>query len=137
VHPWQGVPIVDRDNRVFPRKGHRVTLIGDLVDFHSLGERPRGHEIIYHATIPKLALDGVGVVQANLLKELLDVVRGQSCLTLAASYDSHGARHDGAACLLVNATIIIGRGCGLLAVLLAPLLAAPGALLDILDNDVR
>jgi hypothetical protein len=37
--------------------------------------------------------------------------------------------------LLVDATII-RHGCGLLATLLVPLLAALGALLDILDDDI-
>jgi hypothetical protein len=78
-------------------------------------------------------LDGVGVVWENLLKELLEVVRGQSRLTLAAAYDSHGANQNGAACLLVDAAVIVGRGCSLLAALFAPLLAV---LLVILDDDI-
>jgi hypothetical protein len=77
--------------------------------------------------------DRVGVVRANLLKELLEVVHGWPRLTLAAAYDSCDTHHNGVACLFVYATAVIGRGCGLLVVLLAPLLAA---LLDIPDDDV-
>jgi hypothetical protein len=65
--------------------------------------------------------------------ELLEVVRGRSRLMLAVACDSHSAHHDGAACLLVDAAIIVSCGCSLLAALLAPLLAA---LLGILDDDV-
>jgi hypothetical protein len=38
--------------------------------------------------------------------------------------------------LLVDATIIINHGCGLLETLLVPLLAALGAHLDIMDDDI-
>jgi hypothetical protein len=44
-------------------------------------------------------------------------------------------RHAGASFLPVDTTFIIGRG--LLEVLLVPLLAALGALLDILGGDIR
>jgi hypothetical protein len=81
-------------------------------------------------------LDRVGVVLANLLKELLKVVCGWPHLMLAAVRGSHGAHHDGATYLLVDSAIIIGRGCGLPAALLSPLLAALGALLGILDDIV-
>jgi hypothetical protein len=83
-----------------------------------------------------LVLDGVGVVRENLCKELLEVVRGWPRLMLAAAYDSRGAHHDRAACLLVDVAVIINRGCGLLAALLAPLLSALVTLLSILDDDV-
>jgi hypothetical protein len=87
--------------------------------------------------VPELVLDTVGVVRANLLKELLDVVRGRPRLMLATACNSHGAHHAGAIWLLVDATAIIGRGCSLLVTVLAPLLAALGALLNILDDNVR
>jgi hypothetical protein len=70
-----------------------------------------------------------------LLKELLKVVRGQPCLMLATVCDTHVAHHNEVAYLLVDATVVIGRG--LLAVLLAHLLAALGTLLDIQDDDIR
>jgi hypothetical protein len=81
-------------------------------------------------------LDEVGVVRASLLKDLLEVVHGRPRLMLPAACNSRAMHHDGAACLLVDATIIISHGCGLLAPLLVPLLAALGALLDILDDDI-
>jgi hypothetical protein len=43
-------------------------------------------------------LDGVGVVQASLLKELLKVVHGWPRLTLAAAHDSCGAHYDRVVC---------------------------------------
>jgi hypothetical protein len=80
-------------------------------------------------------LDKVGVVQASLLKGLLEVVCGQSRLTLATIYDSCGMNHDEATCLLTDA-IIVGRGCDLLAAQLALLLAALGDLLDVMDDNI-
>jgi hypothetical protein len=65
------------------------------------------------------------------------VVRGQSHLMLAATYDDRGACHVGATRLIVDAIVLVGRGCGLLMALLAPLLASLGALLDILYDDAR
>jgi hypothetical protein len=64
------------------------------------------------------------------------VVRGWSFLTLAAACDSHDAHHTGAACLLAIAIIVVGRGCGLMQTLLAPLPTALGALHDILGGNV-
>jgi hypothetical protein len=58
-------------------------------------------------------------------------------LTIVVACDSHGARHDGATCLFADVTVIISRGCGLLAMLLVPLLVALDALLGVLDDDVR
>jgi hypothetical protein len=103
------VSIVDHHNRVFSGKGRHVAIIGDLIDFHASGERPRGHEILYRAIVPELV----------------------------ATYDSRGVHHDRAVCLLVDVVIVVGRGCGLLVALLAPLFAAFGALLGILDDDDR
>jgi hypothetical protein len=73
------------------------------------------------------------MIQASLLKELLEVVCGWSRLTLATACDSHDMHHDEAAYFLVDASIVVGHGCDLLAALLAPLLAA---LLGILDYDI-
>jgi hypothetical protein len=135
MHPWRGAPIVDCHDRVFPRKGHHITLIGDLIDFHASGQGPSGHETLHHAAVPELVLDGVGRVRASLFKELVEVVRGRLCLTLAATYDRRGVLCAGAACLLVDVAKVVDHG--LLAALLVPLLAALGTLLDIRDNDVR
>jgi hypothetical protein len=61
------------------------------------------------------------------------VVRGQSCLVLAVARNLRGVFRAGAACLLVDVTIVIG--CGLLMALLAPLLAGINTLLGALDGD--
>jgi hypothetical protein len=79
-------------------------------------------------------LDGVGGVRASLLKELVEVVHGWLCLTLAAAYDRRGVLRARAAGLLVDVAKVIGHG--LLAALLVPLLAALGTLLGIRDSDV-
>jgi hypothetical protein len=65
------------------------------------------------------------------------VICGRPHLTLATACCGHGAHHTKAARLLVVATVIAGYGCGLLIVLLAPLLSTLGTLLGILDDDVR
>jgi hypothetical protein len=129
AHPQQGAPIVDHHNNVFFEKGHRVALVGGLVAFHTSGEGPQGHEILHHATVPELVLDGVGVVWASLLQEILKVIHGWSCLMLATTCGGRGAHHVGVVFLLVVAAIVADHVCGPLTVLLAPLLAA---LLDIL-----
>jgi hypothetical protein len=110
AHPQRGAPIVDHHDRVFSEKGCRVALVWDLVRFHASGEGPRGYEILHHATILELVLDGVGMVQASLLHELLKVIHGRSCLTLATACNGRSLHHVGAARLLVVATIIAGRG---------------------------
>jgi hypothetical protein len=65
------------------------------------------------------------------------VVHGWSCLTLVAACNNRGACHAGAARLIVDAAVIISRSSGLLTALLVPLLAALGALPDILDGNVK
>jgi hypothetical protein len=77
-------------------------------------------------------LDGVGMVWVSFFEELLKVVCGQSCLTLAAAHGLCSALCTGAACTLVGAIIIVG--CGLLVALLVPLLSGLGALLRTLDG---
>jgi hypothetical protein len=91
-------------------KGHHAVLIGDLVDFHSSREGPRGYEIIHHVTVPELVLDGVGVVWVSLFKELLNVVHGRSRLAVAAARNLCGAPYAGAACSLIDAAVVISRG---------------------------
>jgi hypothetical protein len=56
-------------------------------------------------------------------------------LVLAVAYDCCGMFHAGVACLLIDATIVIG--CGLLMALFVPLLAGLNALLGALDGDAR
>jgi hypothetical protein len=129
------VVIVDHHDRIFSGKGRRVTLVGDLIDFHALGEGPRGHKTFDHAKVPELVLDEVGVVWASLFKELLKVVCGRLRLTHAATCSHRSALHIGAAYLLVDA-VVISDSCGLLTALLAPVPAALGALLGILNGDI-
>jgi hypothetical protein len=81
-------------------------------------------------------LDGVGVVQASLLQEVLEVICGWPRLTLATAYSCRGAYHARAARLLVVATVITGRRCDLLTALLASLLATHGTLLTIMDDNI-
>jgi hypothetical protein len=114
-----------------------VTLVGDLMDFHASGEGSRGHEILHRAAVLELVLDGVGVVQTSLLKELLEVVHGRPRMMLAAACCNHDVHHIGAACLLAITTVTISRGCGLFKTLLAPLPATLGTLPSILDGDVE
>jgi hypothetical protein len=135
-HPQWGAPIIDCHDHVYSWKGHHVLLIGDLVDFHSSGEGPRGHEILHHAAVPELVLDGVGVVRADLLEELLEVVCGRSCLTLVAACGSRGVHHAGAAHLLVVAGVVASHGSGLLKMLLVPLPTTHGALPGALGSNI-
>jgi hypothetical protein len=73
------------------------------------------------------------MIWARFLEELLEVVHGQSCLVLAVACSLRGVFRAGAACLLVDVTIVIG--CCLLMALLAPLLAGINTLLGALDGD--
>jgi hypothetical protein len=99
------------------------------------GEGPRGHEILYHAAVPELVLDGIGMVRTSILQVLLEVIHGRSRLTLATTYDDHDAHHAGATHLLVVASVLTDHGHGLLTTLLVLLLSAHGAILSILDDD--
>jgi hypothetical protein len=78
----------------FSGKGRHVALVGDIVDFHALVEGTRGHETLHHATIPELMLDGVGMVRASPLKELVEVVRGQP-------------HADGCCCPLPSSVVVV------------------------------
>jgi hypothetical protein len=82
-------------------------------------------------------LEGVGMVWASLLEELLKVVRGRPCMALAVACGSRDMHHTGAACLLVVATVIVGSGCGLLKMQLAPLPTTLGTLPGVLEGDVE
>jgi hypothetical protein len=71
-------------------------------------EGPQNHEILHHAVVPKLVLDGAHVVWASLLKKHLEVVCGQLCLVLPAAYHNNDAHDVRAACFLTVATVITG-----------------------------
>jgi hypothetical protein len=62
------------------------------------------------------------------------VVCGWSRIMLAAAYDSHGTHHARAARFIVDVVMVAGHGCGLLAALLVPPLAALVSPSDILDD---
>jgi hypothetical protein len=78
--------------------------------------------------------DVLGIAWETLFKKLFDVVCGQPCLTLATACDCRGMLHAGATCSHVDATIIID--CGVLVVLLVPLLEALSTLHGILGGDI-
>jgi hypothetical protein len=74
------------------------------------------------------------MIRAHFLKELLEVVFNMSYLALAIACGLCGVIGTRATHLLIDAAVYVG--CGLLAVLLAPLLASLGCLLGTLDGDV-
>jgi hypothetical protein len=131
AHHRQGAPIVDCHDSVLP--GERCHIV--IIEFHALREGPQDHEILHHAAVPELVLDGVHMIWASLLEEPLKVVCRQPHLVLAATYGSPDAHHVGAAYLLAVATIVFGHGCDNLKTLLVPLLATLDAL-GVLDGDV-
>jgi hypothetical protein len=126
ARPRQGAPIVDRHDWVISREGRRISLIGDLIEFHGLGEGSRGHEILHHVVVHELVLDGVGVVSTSHLQELLEVARGWPCLMLATTYCDRDMHHARATHLLVVAIVTVGCGCGFLKMPLVPLPTALG-----------
>jgi hypothetical protein len=73
------------------------------------------------------------MIWACFLVELLKVVRGWSCLALAVSRVLCGMFHVGAACLLIDAAIVVS--CVLMIALFAPLLTGLNALLGAPDGD--
>jgi hypothetical protein len=80
-------------------------------------------------------LDGVRVIRARFLKELLKVVCWRSFLALAVARGLHSVFRAGTAYLLIDATVVVG--CGLLTTLFAPLLAGLNALLGAVDGNVE
>jgi hypothetical protein len=121
---------------LFPCENQGIT-IWDFIEFHASGEGSHGHEILHHVVVAGLVLNGVSMVWVSLLEEHLKVECGWPRLVLAATYDSHDTHHTRAARLLVVATIVVDRGCGLLKTLLVPFPAAPCTLPSILDGNVR
>jgi hypothetical protein len=128
-----GVLTVDHHDCGLPGEGHLVAFVWDFIEFNAPGEGPQDHEILHPITVPELVLDGLHMVWAGLIKELLDVVCIRPCLVLASTCSSRDAPHAKVAYFLIVATIIVGRGYNPLRTLLAPLLAALG----VLDVDVR
>jgi hypothetical protein len=62
--PRRGAPIIDHHDRIFPREGHHITFAWVIFGFHVLGEGPRDHETLHHATVQELVLGVVHVVRA-------------------------------------------------------------------------
>jgi hypothetical protein len=116
-----GAPIIDCHDCVLLGERRRVPSARDFVEFHTLGEEPRDHKILYHVTVLELVLDRVCVVWAGHLEESLEVVCRRQCLALAATCSNCDAPHAGAP----------------LRTLLVPLLAALDTLLGVMDGDVE
>jgi hypothetical protein len=134
--PQRWVPvIVDHHNRIFPREGHHVVSAQVFLGFLVPGERPRGHEILHHATVLELLLEGVCVVQAGLLEESLRVVCRQPCLVLATACGGHDALQVRAVRFLVI-IVIVSHDRNPLRAPFSHLLATLGALLGISDGGV-
>jgi hypothetical protein len=73
-------------------------------------------------------LDGVGMVWARLLQDLLEEVRGRPRLMLAAARSGRNTPNAGVIRSLAVATVVINRSCSLLNSLLVPLPIALGAI---------
>jgi hypothetical protein len=134
---WWGVSIVDCHDRIRPVERPRVASTHVLIKFHASGEEPQDHEILNHVAVIKLVLDGIRKVRAGPLKESLKVVYRWPHLALVAVCCSHDMPHVGAVCFLIIAAVIVGRGRNPLRTLLAPLPAALGSLLGLIDGDIK
>jgi hypothetical protein len=136
THPQQGVPIVDCHDHI-SGEGHRISLIWDFIEFHASGEGSQGHEFLHHAAVPELVLDGgkrcLGTPPRGASQSGTLAAAPSDC-RCCGSRDVH---HTRAARLLVVATIVVDRGCGLLKMMLAPFPTALGTFPSVLDGDVR
>jgi hypothetical protein len=65
--PKRGTPIIDHHDRIFPREGCCVTFALVFLVLLALGKGPCGHEILHHAVVLKLVLNGVRMVRACLI----------------------------------------------------------------------
>jgi hypothetical protein len=52
------MPVIDRHDYIFPGEGCRTSSTRVFFVFLVLHEGCRGHEILHHATVPELVLDG-------------------------------------------------------------------------------
>jgi hypothetical protein len=131
-----GEPIVDRHHCVPRRERHRATSARVFIEFHTIVEGHQDHEILNHVVVLELVLNRVCVVWADLLEESLKVVGRRPGLALATACGSQDVPHVRAACFLVVAVVAVSHYRIPLRMLLAPLLAALGALLGVMDGDV-
>jgi hypothetical protein len=125
------VPTADCHDHIFPREWHRVAPALVFLRFLVPGEGPQSHEILHHATVIDLVLDGVHMLWAGLLNKSLDVVCQRPHLGLASTCGSSEALHVGATHFFLVIVVVVGHGHNPLRVPLLPLLAA----LVILDNN--
>jgi hypothetical protein len=77
------------------------------------------------------------MVQAGLLEESLNVIYRRQRLAHATMCRSRNVAHVRAACSLIVAIVIVSHGRNALRTLIVPLLSALGALLGIMDGDIR
>jgi hypothetical protein len=77
------------------------------------------------------------MVWAGLLKESLEVIGRQPCLTQVTVHGSHHVPHARVACLPIVVIVVVGCGHSQLRTLPTPLLATLGALPGALDGDVE
>jgi hypothetical protein len=132
--PWRG-SIKDCHDHIFPREGHHVASARVFLEFPTMGEGLRDHEVLHHVIVFELVLDVVHVVWVGLLEESLEVVFWRPCLMLATTCGSHDVPHVGVIDFLVN--VIIGHGHNPQRTPLKPLLFTLGTILGILDGDIR
>jgi hypothetical protein len=126
--PWRGASIINCHDYIFPGEGHNVAPTWVLIELRTPGREPRDHETHHHVTVLELVPDGLHVVWAGLLEESLEVVGRRPHLTLVAVCGSRDAPHVGAAHLPIVAVIVVGCGRSPLRTLLAPPIAALGAM---------
>jgi hypothetical protein len=134
--PGEGVPIIDRHDRIFPKEGCHVTSAQVFLEFPTLGEGPLGHEILHHVAVIELMLDGVCMVWVGLLDESLEVVCRRAHLALATARGGHNLRHAGVICFLVLDVILVSHSHNPLRPPLMPLHATLGVPPSILDGSV-
>jgi hypothetical protein len=108
--PRSGVPTADCHDHIFPREWHRVTPALVFLRFLVPGEGPQSHEILHHATVIDLVLDGVHMVWAGLLNKSLDVVCQRPHLGLASTCGSSEALHVGATHFFLVIVVVVGHG---------------------------
>jgi hypothetical protein len=128
IYIYIGSPIIDRHDRIFPKERHRIAPTQGFLGLLITGEGARGHEILHHATVLELVLDGIHVVQAGLLEKSLEVVYQRPCLALTTMRSCSDTLHVGVGFFLVIAIVIVSCGCNPLRMPLSPLLAALGVL---------
>jgi hypothetical protein len=130
------VPTVERHDCLFHGEGCRASPTWVSFGLLVPGEGPRDNEIFHHATISKLVLDGVCVLQTCLLKESLKVVCRLSFLVLDTAPCGRDTLLTTVIRFLIIVVVIAGRGCNPLRTPLSSLPATLDILHCALDGDV-